>query len=142
MKSLVIFAVAGLALFAGWEDVRAVAADQKVDVSVVSAGSVKGAFVSADDTGITVREASGERRIARDDVKRVRVGDPSRRWRNALIGAAIGAGAGAGIGVAACPGCANEGHGGKYVGPGIGAGAAIGAAIGLLPSPYRTIYKK
>ena len=47
--------------------------------------------------------------------------------------------AGSGAGFAACPGCANEGAGYKYVGPGVAAGAAIGA-LGFLSSPYRTIY--
>ena len=57
-----------------------------------------------------------------------------------LIGLAVLVITFAGLGVAVCPGCANEGHGGKYVGPGVAAGAAVGA-LGFLTSPWRTIYK-
>jgi len=61
--------------------------------------------------------------------------------RNGLLGVAIGAAAGIGIGFGVCPGCAGEGHGGKYVGPGVAIGAGAGAAVGFLPTPYRTVYK-
>jgi hypothetical protein len=141
MKTAILLVLAATGLFAGWEEVRGAAPNQKVDVSLRNAEGVKGTFVSATETSLVVRDAAGERSIARDQIRRVRVSDPSRRIRNTAIGAAIGLAAGIGIGFAACPHCANEGNGGKFVGPAAAAGAGIGAAAGLLPAPYRTIYK-
>jgi len=86
-----------------------------------------------------VREKSGERSIARAEIRQVRVADPARRVRSGLIWMAVGAGAGAAIGVAVCPGCPNEGHD-YYIGPGVAIGAGVGA-LGFLRAPYRTVYK-
>ena len=128
-------------VFAGWEDVQRLAADQKVEVYRRQAESVKGRFVSATETAVVVKTAAGEQTITRDAIRRLAVADSSRRARNAVIGAAVGAAAGFAIGWAVCPGCANEGAGGKYTGPAAAAGAGIGAAAGLLSPGYRTIYK-
>lgn len=131
---------AGLCLGAGWESVQRIAPAQKVEVTRVKDQVVKGRFVSATDTVLIVRTKAGEQSLAKADVERVRVAEPGRRTRNGLLGTAIGLGAGIGLGFAVCPGCANEGSGGKYVGPAGAAGAGLGAAAGFLPTPLRTIY--
>ena len=120
---------------------RRVTTGQKIEVSTRNGEPARGAFVSASETGIVVREKGGERSIARGAIRKVRVGDPSRRMRNGVIDTAIGAGVGLVIGWAVCPHCANEGSGGKYTGPAAALGAGIGAAGGFLPAPMRTIYK-
>jgi len=138
---LAAFVLSATALFAGWEDVQRLTADQKVEVFRRKADSVTGRFVSATETAVVVKTSSGEQTLTRDTIRRVNVADSSRRARNTAIGAAVGAAAGFAIGWAVCPGCANEGAGGKYTGPAAAAGAGIGAAAGLLSTGYRTIYK-
>lgn len=138
---LAAFVLSATALFAGWEDVRRLTADQNVEVFRRKADSVTGRFVSATETAVVVKTAAGDQTLTRDTIRRVNVADSSRRARNTAIGAAVGAAAGFAIGWAVCPGCANEGAGGKYTGPAAAAGAGIGAAAGLLSTGYRTIYK-
>lgn len=140
IKTLLLLSFAAIASGAGWDSVRQIAANSKTSVSRKS-DTVKGAFVSASEEAIVLRASTGEVSIPRGEVKRVKVADPSRRMRNGLLGVAIGAAAGIGIGFGVCPGCAGEGHGGKYVGPGVAIGAGAGAAVGFLPTPYRTVYK-
>lgn len=141
MKRLISCLLAAATLFVGWEDVPRTAAGQKIEVSMRKGEPARGAFVSASEMGLIVRESGGERSIARDGIRKVRVADPSRRLRNGLIGTAIGAGVGLAIGWAVCPHCANEGSAGKLTGPATALGAGIGAAGGFLPAPMRTIYK-
>lgn len=140
MRILCLFLVTLSGLYAGWDEVRGVGKGERVEVVVRKAPDVRGTFVSASETGMVVRDKSGERTVARDTIRKVRVRDSSRRGRNGVIGAGIGLAVGIGIGFAVCPGCAGEGAGGKYVGPGAVVGAGLGAAAGLLPTPYRTIY--
>ncbi|MFN0101468.1 MAG: hypothetical protein ACKV2U_05190 [Bryobacteraceae bacterium] len=141
MIRLIMFVMAAGAAFASWEDVRSLAENHKIEIVVRKGEPARGSFVSASETAVTVREKTGERSIARADIRRVRVADPSRRARNGLIAAAIGAGIGFAIGFAVCPQCESEGAGAKYTGPLTAAGAGLGAAAGLLPAPRRTIYK-
>ncbi len=129
------------ALMAEWAEVQRIGVGEKVEIGVRKAEAARGGFVSASETAIVVRHRGGERTIARAEVRRVRVADPSRRVRNGVIGTAIGTGVGAAIGLAVCPFCPNEGHGGLFVGPAAAIGAGIGAAAGLLPMPYRTVYR-
>ena len=140
MKILLLISLTVIAMGAPWDSVRQIQANTKTSVTRKS-GAVKGMFVSANEEAIVLRASSGEVSIPRSEVKRVKVADPSRRVRNGLIGVAIGAAAGIGIGFGVCPGCANEGHGGKYVGPGVAIGAGAGAVAGFLPTAYRTVYK-
>ena len=141
MRALFLVMLMASGVFAGWEEVRGVAAARKIEISVRKGAPAKGTFVSASETGIVVREKGGDRSIARDAIRKVRVADTSLRTRNGLIGTAIGVGAGLVIGWAICPYCANEGHGVPFIGPGAAIGAGVGAAAGFLPAPFRTIYK-
>lgn len=135
----------GLVLFAtlaygAWDDVQRVAPDRRVEVSLQKE-TLRGAFVSANDAGLTLRLRSGEQTVARAAIRRVRVADSSRRARNALIGAAVGAGIGAGAGWAICIHCANEGVPAKYIAPLAGVLGGVGFVAGLLTPSYRTLYK-
>lgn len=116
--------------------------DQKLEVLLPRTAPVRGQFVSASPDALVIRDRSGERSIARADVRRVAIPDPSRRGARGFIATAIGAGVGIGIGYAVCPHCANEGSPGKFVGPGAAIGAGAGALAGFLPVPYRTIYRQ
>lgn len=140
MRIVCLLLIAAGALFAGWEELKGVPPARKMEVSVRRGDTAKGTFVSASDTAIIVRESTGERSIARAEIRKIRVADPSRRLRNGLIGTAVGVGVGLAAGWAVCPHCANEGSAGRFIGPGIGIGAGVGAAAGFLPAPWRTIY--
>jgi len=140
MKLLFLLLAAGAAFAAGWEAVQRIPPDQKIEVTTRNGTSTRTVFVSATADAIVVREKSGERSIARAEIRQVRVADPARRVRNGLIWTAVGAGVGAAIRAAICPSCPNEGHGYKFVGPGVAIGAGAGA-LGFLPAPYRTVYK-
>ena len=142
MKFGLFLFVSGLVFAADWDAVQRIPAAQKIEVAERNGGSRKRAtLVSANPDTIVVRETSGERSIARADIRELRVFDPERRVHRGLLWTLIGAGAGAGASLAACAACANEGHDqSKYVPAGVGVGAAIGA-LGFLSSPYRTVYK-
>lgn len=140
LKLRLLLVMSSVAFAAGWDSVQRVTPDQKVEVTTRSE-TTKGTFISANDTAVVIRTKAGEQSIARADVRKVRISDPGKRVRSGLLWTAIGAGAGAGIGFAACPGCANEGNGAKFVAPATAAGAGLGALAGFLPAPYSTIYK-
>ncbi|HUQ90393.1 MAG TPA: hypothetical protein VM120_01850 [Bryobacteraceae bacterium] len=129
-------------VFAGdWEALQRIAPDRMVEITTRDGTQIRGAFVSAAGNAMLVRQNSGERSIPGDEIRKVRVTDPSRRLRTGLISIAVGAGVGLAIGFAICPHCANEGNGYKFAGPGVAIGAAIGA-LGFLSTPYRTVYKR
>ena len=99
-----------------------------------------GVFVAVTDAAIQIQEDASQLKIARQDVRSVKLPEHKKRARNALIGAAVGAGAGAGIGAAAW-----NPHGflgGRGVGAGVGAliGVGAGALIGALIASHTTIY--
>jgi hypothetical protein len=141
MKSLLFFLAANAAFSAGWDALQRIQPDTKIDVLTREAKNLRGTFVSANETVVVVRSKSGEMSIARGNVQRVRVADPSRRVRNGVLATSIGAGVGLAIGGAICPHCANEGAPWKFAGPLTAIGAGAGAAGGFLPLPYRTLYK-
>lgn len=141
MKIFLLLLLAACTSFgADWEAIRGIRASEKIEIVTRDGTRTRATFVSATGERLVMRDESGERSVARDEIRRIRVSDPARRVRMGLIGMAVGAGAGAALGVGVCPYCANEGHGGKFVGPAAAIGAGIGA-LGFLASPYRTIYK-
>lgn len=141
MKVFFLSLAAGVAFAAGWEAVERIPPDQKIEVTTRNGTSTRAVFLSATGEAMVIREKSGERSIARAEIRQVRVADPPRRVRNGIIWTAAVAGVGAGIGVAVCPYCPNEGHGYKFAGPGAAIGAGAGALLGFLPAPYRRVYK-
>jgi hypothetical protein len=141
MKLLLFLLLANSAFSAGWDAVQRIPPDTEIKVLTRQPEYVTGTFVSSNETVVVVQSKSGEQSIARGDIRRVLVADPSRRVRNGLLATAIGAAVGFAIGGAVCPYCANEGAGGKYTGPLTAVGAGAGAAVGFLVLPYRTVYK-
>lgn len=123
---------------AGWEAVQRISPGKEVRVET-AASKIRGRFVRADISTLIIRSQTTEQSFAIKDVRRVRVADPSRRVRMGLIGMTAGLGAGIGIGFAVCPSCANEGAGGRYIGPAAAAGAGAGA-LGFLSALWRTVY--
>jgi hypothetical protein len=137
MKTLlVLFLATAAPVIADWSDVMHLAPGDKVEIRTNDGVMVRADFVSSTTDSIAVKDKTVQRSSIRD----VKVYDPGRRIRRGVLWTIIGAAAGGGAGFAACPGCANEGHGAKYVGPGVAAGAAIGA-LGFLTSPWKPIYK-
>ena len=140
MKLFLLLLLTGAAFAADWDALqRIIPPGQTIEVTTRDKTHTRAAFVSATPDALVVREKSGERSIARAEIRQVRVADPARRTRSGLIWTAVGAAAGAAIGVAVCPHCPNEGHD-YYAGPGVAIGAGVGA-LGFLRAPYRTVYK-
>jgi hypothetical protein len=123
----------------GWETVQALPAGSNVQVVSVASGKFKGALITATADSLMLRDGSGDRSIARAEVRELKVRDQSRRIRRGIITTLIGLGAGAAAGWAACVYCANEGHDMLTL-PGAAGGAAIGA-VGFAFPGYRTVYK-
>src|ERR1019366_8806906 len=140
MKIFFLLLVASVAFAAEWEAIQRIPLDRKIEITTRDGTRTRAAFVSATGDAMVVREKSGERSIARAEIREVRVAEPARRLRNGLIWTAVGAAIGAAIGAAVCPYCPNEGHGYEFIGPGAAIGAGAGA-LGFLSAPYRTVYK-
>ena len=62
-----------------------------------------GTFISFSEEAISLRTREGDLTVRRPDVRRVSLREHSKRLRNVLIGAAIGAGAGVAVGVEVVP---------------------------------------
>lgn len=128
-----------------WIRTGSLAPGSRVIVNMVSGAEHRGTFRSASADSVHISEAGQELEMQKGDVARIRVYTPSRRVRNALMGAGIGVAAGIVTGFATCPSCVGELSSDDFhqrLGLGGLAGAGIGAGVGLLVSPYKTIYKR
>ena len=128
-----------------WTRTASVAPGSRVIVKTFSGEERRGTFRAAGANSVSLTVNGLDLEIQRSEVARIRVYTPSRRLRNVLIGAAIGAAAGIGAGFATCPTCAGERSAGEFqqrLGLGGLAGAGIGAATGMLGSPYKTVYNR
>jgi hypothetical protein len=110
----------GLAQFSqnNWDNLKQLAPGQQIRLVLNDAKSYRGQFRAVSDEAIMARVATGEQTFERQNVLRVSAKGKSRRGRNVLIGAAIGAGLG---GVAVGMDC-HYGRGGCGA-----AGAVLGA---------------
>ncbi len=133
---LLLLFVVGAPLAAEWNDVMRLATGERVEVRTKDGAKTRSEFVSATADALVVRDKT----VQRTEISEVKVYDAGRRIRHGVLWTIIGAAAGVGVGFAVCPYCANEGHGGKFVGPGAAAGAGVGA-LGFLTSPWKRIYK-
>jgi len=113
---------------ASWADLSGLRAGQKIQIVDINSKKHSGTFVNVSDTAIWYQEAAGEQTIQKQDVRSVKLMQDKHRFRNTLIGGAVGAGAGAGIGAASW-----ENHG--YLG-GRGVGAEVGAVIGFVGGAF------
>jgi len=133
---LLLLFVAAAPLAAEWGDVMRLSAGDRVEVRTKDGAKLRSEFVSATADSVVVRDKT----VQRAEISEVKVYDAGRRIRRGVLWTIIGAAAGVGVGFAVCPYCANEGHGGKFVGPGAAVGAGVGA-LGFLTSPWKRIYK-
>src|SRR5438067_263039 len=78
-----------------------IALDHKIEVTTRDGTRTRSAFVSASGEAMVLLEKSGQRSIARAEIREVRVADLARGVRKGLIWTAVGAG----IGEAICPFC-------------------------------------
>jgi hypothetical protein len=151
MKNLLFVVVVGLFVGAAsgarddWTRTASVAPGSRVIVNTVSGEENQGTFRSAGPDSVSLIVNGRDLEIQRSEVARIRVYTRSRRLRNLLIWAGIGAAAGMLAGVATCPSCvgdptSEDAHRRLVLGGLIGAGAGAGA--GLLRSPFKTVYRR
>jgi hypothetical protein len=140
---------------ASWSFLNGLQVGQSIQVVDSSSKKHSGTFMSVSDTAISLRVASGERSIQKEDVRTVKLLAQKRRARNTLVGGAVGGGIGAGvgaiIGAATHKGCAPGafcldivGEGGSAgIGAAIGflGGAITGGVVGALVPSHTTIYE-
>ena len=113
-----------------WENVRAAAPGERLEVKLKSGKTVKGTFVSASDGGLNLQRGGNDTSVNRDDVRQVYRVAAKSSSTPALIGAAVGAAVGAGGTAASAVTDDSEGVGaGAALLPLVGAG--IGALVGL-----------
>ena len=127
---------------AQWKRVQSVAPGAQIQVKRFDKTTVKGRFVSAGESALTMSSASGEARIARSDIRQVRARRALGRLKCGAIGAAIGAASGITIAVAV-GGALTDGAGvSSEAAAAVGAlGAGIGFGLGLIPPGYVEVYK-
>ncbi|MGH9631036.1 MAG: hypothetical protein ACRD7E_22235 [Bryobacteraceae bacterium] len=117
-----------------WLRVQSLSPQVQVQVRRFDTPTVKGHFVSVDESTLTINARSGEVRIARSRIRQVRVRCASMRLKRGAIGAAIGAPSG--IAIAVALGGASE------AATALGAlGARIGFGVGLIPHGYTKLYE-
>lgn len=124
-----------------WTNLSGLRAGQKIQIVETNSKKHTGVLENVSDSAISIKDATGEASVQRQDVRSVKLLSSGHRLRNTLIGAGVGAGAGAGIAAGIWE--SSGFFGGK------GDGAAVGAAIGglgglivgaLLPA-HDTIYR-
>jgi hypothetical protein len=128
-----------------WDNLKRLRAGQKIEVVDMNLKSVKGTFTSFSGEAISLQTKQDQVTVARADVLRVSDREHSKRFRNALLGGAIGAG----IGLAAEEVGTRRAqpiskYRGEYRAIGlilvpIGAGAGVG--LGAACPSFRTIYR-
>lgn len=146
MLAVLVLALAAVSGFSkgeqtSWESLKQVRAGEKIEVVEMSLKSTRGAFVSVSDEAIVLRVKGDNVTVERASVMRVTVRDTSKRSRNMLLGAAIGAGAGLTLGLLANAPGSNEGNDNPGMIAGVTAGAA-GAGLGMgAVTGNRTVYR-
>lgn len=125
-----------------WASVMERAPGHRVEVVTQKMKAYQGEVTVVDENSLTLRTGRDVITLARPEVYRVSLRTPSKRVRNALIGAAIGAGAGIALGAAAFGNTSESGETAGAIGCygpiGAAAGAVIGAAV---PTGSETLYR-
>jgi hypothetical protein len=140
MKTLFLLLASAAALLAqadGWPLLRGINPGQVTHVHLLEGKLHSGGFISTTDANIVIRLRTGDQTFAKDQIKKVSVRKGSKRWRNAAIGAAIGA---ATIGILFA---ANDGGDAdsSFIAGAIVAYGVIGGGIGALFPGYDTLYR-
>jgi hypothetical protein len=128
-----------------WENLRTLQVGERIQVVDQRLKSQNGMFLSVSDEALTFRVEQDEVAIPRADVFRVTSREQTKRKRNALIGAAIGAGVGglaaALIGASLIGEVSDEEFVGGAVVPGVALGAGVFGVLGAAVPSYQTIYR-
>ena len=96
MRTLSIIILAAACLLAqadNWNLLRGINPGQTTHVHTLDGRLNSGGFISTTDDNIVIRLRTGEQTFTRNQIKKISVRKSSKRWRNAGIGAAIGASA-------------------------------------------------
>lgn len=120
-----------------WPLLRGINPGQNTHVHLFDGKRHSGGFISTTGDNIVIRVRTGDQTFTKDQIKKVSVRKGSKRWRNAAIGAAIGA---ASIGILFV---AQEGGdaGAPFTVGAIAFYGVIGGGIGALFPGYDTIYR-
>lgn len=130
---------------ASWEDLKQLPVGERIQVIDQKLKSLTGTILDVSDEAISLRVDQNWVAIQRADVFRVSSLQSSKRGRNAIIGALIGATTGLVAGAAYCHGDCDLARGIAWGAPimlGLGAGAGIGAAFPSHPTIYRSAKRK
>lgn len=120
-----------------WVLMRGIYPGQDTHVHTRDGRKHKGRFISASDDTVVIRSDKGDSAHAKKDIKKVSVRTAGSRWRNAGIGAAIGA---ASMGAYAAN--VAEGEGGGFIAAVVMTYGLMGMGIGALFPGYKTIYQE
>lgn len=127
-----------------WDNLKTLRIGEKIQVVDQKLKSQNGTFVSVSEEAISFQVGSDLLTLSRAEVLRVSAPGHSKRRRNALIGAGIGAVFGGVLMALACRGNYYEGpcfRGIAVIGASAGS-AGVGAGIGaVLPAGHPTIYR-
>ncbi len=83
-----------------WDKLKSLTPGQQIRIVTNDVRSYEGGFESLTNEAITLRLASGEQTLAREDILRISEAGRNPQGRNMLLGTAVGAGAGLVIGAA------------------------------------------
>ena len=134
--SIIILAAASLVAQAdNWNLLRGIYPGQTTHVHTLDGLLNSGGFISTTDDNIVIRLRTGEQTFTKNQIKKISVRKASKRWRNAGIGAAIGASA---IAVLVA---ANGGEVNPLVAVHAIFYGLVGAGIGALLPGYDTLYR-
>lgn len=135
LRFLLLSAVA-FAQTDSWLLMRGIYPGQDTHVHTSDGRKYKGRFISASDDTVVIRSGKGDTAHAKKDIKKVSVRTAGGRWRNAGIGAAIGA-----VTIGGVAAAASEADGRIVAAAAVGYGL-WGGAIGALFPGYKTIYQE
>lgn len=120
-----------------WVLMRGIYPGQDTHVHTRDGRKHKGRFISASDDSVVIRSDKGDSAHAKKDIKKVSVRTAGSRWRNAGIGALIGAGT-----MGAYAANVSESDGGELVAAVAITYGLLGMGIGALFPGYKTIYQE
>ncbi len=124
-----------------WANLSGLRAGQKIQIEEMNSKKHSGILESVSDSAISIRDASGEMSVQKQDVRSVKLLSSSHRLRNTLIGAGVGAGAGAAVGGGVAGSSGNDWFKGDIIAVGAVGFGACGAIVGALLPAHDTIYR-
>jgi hypothetical protein len=115
-----------------WAHVRQIAQGVELQVEPMRGSSVRGRFVSASDTALSLYVDKNVFELQRDTIRRIHAVESRSRSRSALVGAGVGLGSGVGIGLLVVAG-GDKSSGANLAPVSFGfVGTVAGAVIGVL----------